>query len=48
MTDEELAKAFWDSRLSASDWHHTAHLRMAWMTLEENGAPRSIDEAHLL
>jgi hypothetical protein len=48
MTDEELAKAFWDSRLPEPEWNHSAHLRMAWMTLEENGAPRSIDEAHLL
>jgi hypothetical protein len=48
MTDEELARAFWETRLPESDWNHAAHLRMAWMTLEENGTPRSIDEAHLL
>ena len=48
MTDEELASAFWETRLPESKWTHTEHLRIAWMTLEENGAPRSIDEAHLL
>lgn len=44
MTDEELAGAFWKIELPASAWTHDAHLRMAWLTLED----KSIDEAHLL
>lgn len=44
MTDEELARAFWTIELPSAEWTHEAHLRMAWLTLED----KSIDEAHLL
>lgn len=44
LRDEELARAFWSIELPASEWTHNAHLRMAWLTLED----KSIDEAHLL
>jgi len=43
-TDEQLSRAFWGIELPSSDWTHDAHLRMAWLTLED----RSLDEAHLL
>jgi hypothetical protein len=44
MTDEVLKKRFWDCALATTEWNHSAHLRMAWMTLEEH----SLDEAHIL
>lgn len=44
MTDEELSRAFWSTELPATEWTHDAHLRMAWLALEDG----SIDEAHLL
>ena len=42
--DDELAQAFWSVALPEAEWTHDAHLRMAWLTLED----KSIDEAHLL
>lgn len=44
LSDEALARAFWNSELAANAWTHTTHLRMAWLALED----RSLDEAHLL
>jgi hypothetical protein len=44
LRDDELATLFWGSKLPEPDWNHEAHLRVAWLALEQH----AIDEAHLL
>lgn len=43
MNDDELWAKFGDRTLSAADWTHAAHLRVAWMFLARYGAC----EAHI-
>jgi hypothetical protein len=44
MNDEALVSAFRGKTLPSEAWTHQAHLRMAWLYLNEY----SIDEAHVL
>lgn len=44
LSDEALWAAFHERTLTAAQWTHTVHLRMAWLHL----ARYSIDEAHVL
>ena len=43
LDDDELWTRFHDGSLSAAQWTHGAHLRMAWLYL----ARHELDEAHL-
>ncbi len=43
MDDAALWEAFWARTLSAAEWTHEAHLRMAWLARARWG----LDEAHL-
>lgn len=44
LDDDTLWAAFHDRSLSAAQWTHTAHVRIAWLHL----ARYELDEAHLL
>ncbi len=44
LSDAALWRAFHDRSLSAAEWTHAAHLRMAWMFLSRYG----LDEAHVM